>query len=283
MNTIPKISNFLRGQFAVAYRQTISNTFRNFKSNLIKFNPPPFSNDSISSLLLNNLVSYWKLDVGLPNSSPDSAGGNPVSGGIEVSNVAGKINNGGRIQPSAGGTSTCSTSGSNPEYQFSNGDFSIIQWFNLSSDPGLDVNLICKCNSVIPPGSIQGFSVSITAATRKLFASVGKATVFKSTAQTVGINLNQWYMVAVTFNLNNNLITLKIFDTSSLLDTVTVVAGIADYEPSGDTDIFRVASSRFGSGFIYLFDETGVWNKVLNDNEILTIWNSGLGKSYPFN
>jgi len=235
----------------------------------------------VPSSLLGNLVSYWKLDTGLPSNSPDEVGGTPVAGGLEVSNVAGKIGNAGRIQPSGSGTSSCLT-GVTALHEFSAGIFTINQWFKMTSDPGLDVNLISRSNSVIPPGDNQGYTVSITATTRKMFMSVGKTLdIFISSAQTVGLNLGQWYMYSAIWNLPANLMTLKVFDESSLLDTVTGVAGVADYNFTPGVGLM-IATSRFSSGFIYLFDETGVWNKALSDSEVLSLWNNGLGRTYPF-
>jgi len=98
-------------------------------------------------------------------------------------------------------------------------------------------------------------------------------------------------MKSLSLDLNNPYIQMpkvavigdnEVFDTSALLDTVTGVAGVSDYDPSEDTDPFRIATSRFGSGFIYLFDETGVWNGALSNASILRLWNNGIGKTYPF-
>lgn len=284
-NKIPKTKNYFRGPVTISYRQALSKAFKNFKPSIKNsiLNSVIPDNDTPVNPLINGLVSYWKLDSGFPGNSPDSVGVCPVTGGLEATIVAGKVNNSGHLVPSGGGSSSVGVGSGHPEFLFSSTNFSIAQWVRFTTDPGLDVNFITNGSSLLPEGWPRGFQVAITAVTKKIFAGVGKASVWKETIQTVGLSLATWYFYVATFNLSNNLITLRVFDSSSLLDTVTAVAGRADYDTDVNNEQLRIANSRFASGFQYDFDETGIWNRVLTDAEILTLWNNGNGRTYPFN
>ena len=284
--TIPLNIKTFRGQKPIKIRQVLAQNaygaLNDLKPHPRNQHGPPFSQGVTQNPLVNNLVSYWKLDSGLPSSSLDSTGGDNVSGGIEVSNVAGKINNGGRITPSGSGTSSCGKNGTTRFNFAPDVAFSVVQWINLTSDPGLDVNLFTNHGSVVPDGWPEGWQISIKAITLKLFAGVGKFSVWKNTAESTSLTIDEWFMLAAVFNLPANLITLKVFSTSALISTVTVAASQADYTPGVTANRILIASSRFTSGFIYLFDEAGIWNKALSDTEILMLWNGGNGKTYPF-
>jgi hypothetical protein len=104
--------------------------------------------------------------------------------------------------------------------------------------------------------------------------SVGGDLAVESTSV---IPLNVWTMVTFTYNGSTELGKLYIDGSFDVSDTNT-------YTGFNGADGFAIGNrfvANVGADVSYI-DETGLWNSTLGDTEVADLYNSGIGRSYPF-
>jgi hypothetical protein len=139
-------------------------------------------------------------------------------------------------------------------------DFTVAGWVNVNAHPGTGGTILNW------GGGFAGFYVD--GPTRKF--SVFNGSFFDSTG---GYVLDTWAFAVVTFTPPNSF--------SFYVDGVAAGTASTAYG-SGATATYSI--SLGGAAILDgILDELGIWNRVLTPAEITSLYNSGSGRTYPFN
>lgn len=210
-----------------------------------------------ANTLLNNILSYWKLDNSGSGSLSliDSTGNGNTLTNSGATLGTGKINGAVVTGPSQSlATSTSFTpTGNNP--------FSISAWINLSTDYTFMVF------SYGSPSTASAVALYVPTSLRLNFQfwNVGFGDI--------PVTANVWNHVVCTYDGT----TARIYVNGSLSDSSVINLNIG----SGIFRFNRWVNGSTGTGTCSV-DEVGVWSRALSLSEITTLYNSGNGRSYPF-
>lgn len=218
------------------------------------------------STLLNNLVSYWKLDETTGNRL-DSKGTNHLTPTNAPVGAAGKIGNGCDFDSSS--SQYLSHPDLNP---LGNEDFTYTFWFKLESLIGLNT-LIGKDHSsgrhyilqAEETGSVLRFTCNLWGG--QVVASPGP------------LSLNTWYFAVLWVDKTAMSVNLQVNNGTIVSNLISVYT-----PPAGNValDIGRREYPGFENYFDGLIDEVGLWRRVLTAQERTDLYNSGNGRTYPF-
>jgi len=206
--------------------------------------PPP-------SLLLNNLLAYWKLDESEGARADATGNGNDLSDNNSVGVATGKVGNAASFDGSNYLMAASAILGATD-------DFTIVAWVNFSTTG----SYLIAASSY--PDYIS-FGISDVGLVH-LTAGVGDGVTGGS------VNSDEWSLIVAR----------REGDSIS----VSVNAGAASFGTVGASSApaaFTVSSNSGGEAFFNgLIDEVGVWNRALSDSEITQLYNGGNGLTYPF-
>ena len=221
--------------------------------------------------LADNLVSYWKLDESSGNAA-DSVGSNTLTNINTTLYVAAKINNGADIETSSiQGFSISDASQTGLDFSDA---LSFACWVKFESIPAGENSIIVKR---VGTDSQRAYHWKLNSSTLVGF-------LWYTDGATIGGNLSvawtpstaTWYYITVTKSGT----TVKFYVDSSQqgADQTGSAATIAN-----TTAPFEVGHWVDDVGnFDGIIDEIGVWSRALTDAEIISLYNSGVGLSYPF-
>jgi len=220
------------------------------------------------STLLTGLVSYWKLDEASGNRS-DSFGGNTLTDNNTVTSASGKIGNAGSF---AVANSEFLSHTDNSDLSAGDTDWTFAAWAQVASQDTFRI--------VASKGWGTGQAEWILYA----FGGLWGFDVHDGTSQHGQVSPGSgtpsngvWSFIVAWHDSVNNQLGVQVDNgtvgTSS--HTTGVRDGTADFELGGNN-----AQSLYFDGLI---DEAGWWRKVLSTSERTELYNSGNGKTYPFN
>ncbi len=234
------------------------------------------SSSSGGNNLNDGLITYWKFDEGNGTTANDSHGNfhGTITGASWVEN--------GKIEKSLsfGGNNTNHRvsigTGINPTSMIS-GTFTA--WINPTSLSG---NGDGNHKTIYGQGSGTGgpssypFWIKIDAGGTNLTFNRGGGTS-GITSTSTGFQTNQWFFIACTMDGTIG----KIYINGQLK-----VSG-ALLPPGGTNYPFSIGNlgnttTVYGNTFPGLIDECGIWNRALNQEEIVALYNNALGLPYPF-
>src|SRR5262245_33898703 len=225
--------------------------------------------------LIDNLVSYWKMDETSGNAIDAHTGGNNLTDNNSVGSGTGVIN-GSRAFDVASFRYLSHTN--NTSLQVGDIDFTFNLWVKFTSTPGtVGQALVCKGTSpstyeydLYTSGSLNRFQWYVED------SSGGSANVI---ANNFGaITAGQFNMVTCWHDSFNNQIGIAI--NGGAPNTAAFTTGVRS--STGDLNIGRdgVAAGVYFTGSI---DELGFWkNRVLLAADINQLYNGGTGSAYPF-
>ena len=231
--------------------------------------------------LLNQLVSYWKMDeIGGSTTRADALGPNAL--GVNFGTVAGVtgIINSAVFVDSLGYLQAPHNSSQN----FA-GSMSIAGWINILNLTGGDGvhSLLTKCANVGPDiefylvynnyaggGGEWIFGVSNTG----LPGGLVEATVSAAVP-----TINTWYHVAAVYDDVNHEIRLRINDGAVGSNTQPFTGPLCASTQGMSVGLFYYAAAYKGDAAV---DELGLWNKALNAAEITALYGGGTPPAYPF-
>jgi hypothetical protein len=214
--------------------------------------------------LLDGLVAYWKLDE-TSGTRIDSAGSNNLADNGSVGSTVGIQGNAAQFD----GTSPNYLSTASPVLS-GTGSFSASGWFlvpdtTLTGDPLIDN---------------QGLFGQTRFQDGWVAALVGSDLYFDFNAArptfTGVITQNTYYFTGLTYDSNTATATFYL-DNTELGSVVT--AGFAQ-----ESEPIRVGRQR-SQDVYYLqgrVDEVGIWSRALTASEMLILYNSGAGITFPF-
>lgn len=228
-----------------------------------------------------NLVSYWKFDENAgATTAEDVYAINNLTKDGSATFAAGKINNGTDLEGGNNGDAWYILDGDQTGLDL-NSDFTFSFWFKPESLPGgYGYCLLGKYSS---SGNNRSYVLTIYdnagSDTFSLMISPNGTTTGATVQEKViDISAGTWYYFTITYILATG--TAEFFLNGSSQGTVG----------SGATSIYNGTAS-FTIGYFLspvtfpydgMIDEFGVWNRVLDSDEVTALYNEGRGLSYPF-
>ena len=221
---------------------------------------PSITPTTQSSTLLSNLVAYWKLDEA-SGTIVDSVNGHNSTAVSGTYRASGKIN-------------TCMgfngsqyiTLADSPDWTIAvNDNITMSAWINLNSQTQ---NIY---NNILGDASGPQFYLKNTFELGYYEGDIGVTSAIST------YNNSVWYMVTMTKEVIGSIITVKFYRNGAFLSSSTSLVGDGHNPPTiyigGD-----IASENINGKI----DELGYWRRALTASEITALYNSGTGKSYPF-
>ena len=219
--------------------------------------------------LIDNILAYYKLD-----DVNDSVASYALTNNNSVAFNAGKIGNGGDLGAS-NSTKSLSRDDSYGLNRLSLRSMSF--WFKLATAPSSgNTQTLTRFLFATNTGNYTDVSYRNNAGTYEMVINTSPATFTVAQTLTVGT----WYHLVITHDGTGTTNAIKLY-----LDTVNILNG-----NSWDTSDFSALTTRLAIGADHaltnlssgIFDEYGLWNKILSTDEISELYNGGNGLQYPF-
>ena len=230
------------------------------------------------SSLLDSLRGYWKLDETSGTTVTDAAGiqNGTRTAGVTVG-VAGKL----------GYANTFDTSGDvinipyNTNVSPKGADFSFAAWIKLDSLPSVVGHDCYVFQQNIGADPYSAHYVYVDDADNKLFAtSRNTSGTAYQVRSTTALSVGTWYHVVFVNPGNGQDLELYVNGTEEAASAVTFSGTL--YE--------GLSTTCFGNGyqgstgfFVGTIDSPALWGVALTSGQVTTLYNSGSGKSHPFN
>lgn len=223
--------------------------------------------------LTTNLVSYWKLDESSGNAS-DSVGSNTLTNNNSVTYSSGKINNG-AVFVRASSKSLSVTDNASLSLT---GDLTISAWVNFASTPssGNYFGIVAKLEG--SPNYSYAFYLYNNAGTPEITfqnSTNGTSVTQKGVAWTP--TTSTWYHIAAVYTASAGSVSFYI--NGSQQGTTQTGLGTSIFDSSSTFYIGRYDGGNYFDGSV---DEVGMWSRVLTSGEITSLYNGGVGFTYPF-
>ena len=211
------------------------------------------SNKILESVnLKDDLLAYYKFD----SDSTDSVGSNDGTD-TNITYSSGKIGNGAVFN------------GSSSKINLSNitltGDFTVSFWFQLPLSASSAWGSVIA-SSTSPTGAISIYNYVPYVGLVGIVGTLVTATNY--TYLTPGV----WSYITITRTGSDT----KIYINGVQNGNIGTCVGTVTYDIIG-------YYAQYNSYLEGTLDELGIWNRALTQNEIKTLYQSGVGKTYPFN
>ncbi|TSC70375.1 MAG: putative cell surface receptor [Parcubacteria group bacterium Gr01-1014_46] len=222
--------------------------------------------------LINNLVSYWKLDES-GGSRVDSYSGNTLINNNGVTGVSGKVNNSSNF---ISASSQYLSIPDNSSLSVGGTSFTIATWVNVSGPNGLQQTIASKRDT----GLIREWILSYNPAGNfffRIFDSAGN-TINSATEGTV--YSNGWHFVVAW--LDTSLSEMNIQVDNGFVTTVPVTSFPVDTTASFAIGAMSIPTEPTGPNSFWNgdIDEFGFWKRILTAQERTDLYNSGTGNTY---
>lgn len=222
--------------------------------------------------LIDNLVSYWKLDEA-SGTRADSHGSNNLTDNNTVTSTTGKIGNAALFNAVDADNEYLSKS-SPSSIPTGSGDRTIAGWINFSALRGTDSYQTIFSSGVQSVGNDEFTFVVWENGSGNEYLAVDRYGARQSSNDIVA-STSTWYHVAVVMSSSN----LTFYLNGSAHGTAT--GGTYNTVATSTLQIGKRFADT-GSDFRGYIEELGVWSKALTSDEITDLYNSGSGLAYPF-
>jgi hypothetical protein len=227
--------------------------------------------------LVDGLVSYWKLDETSGSTAYDSLG-------VNNGTIYGAIPTTGKI---------------NGAYNFDG----VNDYINSGSDSSLDNLPAITLSAWIYPitegegglgyileksgGDTSGFRFR----TQNVGGSQPREIAFRVDYSTTDmyrysnnnmINLNEWNYVVVTWDGSSSYSNIHIYVNGEEVTYRLNSDGVGTRVSDSSNSLIIGNSADTSSTFKGSIDEVGIWNRALSSDEIIKLYNEGIGLTYPF-
>ena len=229
------------------------------------------------SSLLDSLSAYWKLDESIGATMNDEMGVQDAVIYHSGTTTDSKIGRAIEVNDSTEYIHVPYNTSVSPK----GADFSISMWVKLDTLPsvaGRDYYIFQQNNPIAPYGP---HNAQINASDNKIEFNSSNAAGTEYTVYSTGaLDVDTWYHIV--FVNGGNGVDLQVYvngsDVSASAETFTSTA----YEGLGSMAIGNAfsSSSYWFSGVI---DEVGIWRIALTSGNVTTLYNSGNGRTHPFN
>lgn len=227
--------------------------------------------------LIDNLISYWKLDEASGNAA-DSVGSNTLTNNNSATYSAGKINNGvNLVLASSQSLSIADASQTGLDLV---GDFTFSFWVKFTSLPAntYTQGLVNKDDA-----SNHSFNTYLYNVSGTYYIAVAINSTYKVTSITwAGAATGTWFYFTIRYTASTGVITCYVNDSS--IGTATGLPTSIDNTAAA----FKLGDDGYNPGSTInghlngSMDEVGVWSRVLTSGEVTSLYNSGAGFQYPF-
>ena len=230
---------------------------------------------SVKAALIDNLVSYWKLDESSGDAA-DSHGANTLTNtGVVFS--AGKINNGADFE--RGDLTDILTITDTTQTGLDiTGDIAISAWLKVETAPG-NTEQYHIVNKFLSTGNQRSyfFNYSDVGGTKRLQFTAGKGDDSESLNVSHDLGTGVWHHIVMSWKATTSTLTVYV-DGSSVGTAVGTYTSLF----SG-TSNFSIGDSQPGAGNIFdgMIDEVGIWSRVLTSDEVTSLYGGGSGLVYP--
>lgn len=228
--------------------------------------------------LIDNLVSYWKLDE-TSGTRADSHGSNNLTDNNTVTQATGKIGN-------------CA------DFEFSNseylsiadasqgglditGDMSVSFWVKVESLPGsANYKILSKWGASNGSYMVGYRDASGTPKIRLDLYDNGDGSTNVPVDWTYTLTVGTWFHVVITSDVGVSDTISELFINGSSQGTGTHTGVNSIFSGTGPFNLG--AYGGIDGYYDGLLDEVGIWSKVLSGTEVTELYNSGSGLAYPF-
>lgn len=235
--------------------------------------------------IVDNLVSYWKLDESSGNAS-DSVGSNTLTNKNGVTFSSGKINNG--IDLEIATVQSMYILDASQTGLDITGDISISAWIKLESLASTgNETIVAKWHAT--GAGFRAYQFDITQTTNLLRFQIssdgGSSNVNVATCNTAFDvdDLGVWHHCVVTVDVSSASAGITIYidgvaQSVTASGTQTSIANTTAQFDIGARNYLGTPTELFDG----MIDEVGVWSRELTSGEVTSLYNSGNGLSYPF-
>ncbi len=218
--------------------------------------------------LIDNLVSYWKLNE-ISGIRKDSTGNNDLSSTNSVGTGVGKIGNAATFIESSNQYLSVAD---NASLRTENTDFTISAWVK-KEDPNAFGMIASKVLSDI--NFAHGEYALFTINNSTYFTTYANGLNQYVNTTEPGQNNDQWFFVVAQHDATNHTNSIQV-NNGNVVTRTSVAEHIASNSP------FAIGYNDFPHYFNGSIDSVGFWKRKLADNEITNLYNGGHGLEYPF-
>lgn len=223
--------------------------------------------------LIDNLISYWKLDESSGNAA-DAHGSNTLTNNGAASYTPALINNG----ITFGTPNITKYLSIASDLGITGGAMSVSMWVKMLVEPASNTSdfLFFQADAGTIVGNFMRYEDS--SGTKRLKFERLRSGVADDT-----------FTYNITFGLSNFYHVVYAYSGTNLIGYVNG-SNIGNVNSSGNgsssqTDLFRIGASdgAVPSGLLdAIVDEVGVWSRQLTSDEVTSLYNGGAGFAYPF-
>lgn len=237
------------------------------------------------STLLTGISAYWKLDETSGSVATDATGTQDATVSGSPSRVVGKLGYAVKFNDPAH-VMAVETPVTALDLDTA---FSVSFWLKLDSMPSASTrtaSYIMNGANLTTPTSSQRIYIPGLAGyiDNPIFRSANTADViYQVTPDDAGLSDSTWYHIVVLQRGHSD--TLYMYVNNVRYNLTSGAGGIFSGTVGGTDDALRFGNSVAGAAY-YLdgyLDEIAIWKRELTDAEVEELYNSGLGKTYPFN
>ncbi len=221
--------------------------------------------------LIDNLVSYYKLDETSGTTVYDSHGSNDGTNNGATINVAGKIDK------------AYDFDGSNDRIEqvakVNYGDFTLSSWIyaDVLNTGYKTLYSMRKVGDEVP---LMQFRFNANKLGVEVRSNTGKGYI--DSYSTTSLNTGQWYHAVLVYSGT----TFTIYIDGNVYHTVSYTGGFYKTLTWNDVNKYWIGAG-YGLGtpenfFDGVIDEVGIWSRALSSTEVSELYNSGNGLTYPF-
>lgn len=223
--------------------------------------------------LIDNLVSYWKLDESSDGSGAvtreDAHGTNDLTDNGTTASATGIISNGANFVL-ADTTYLSITDAAQTGLDFGTGAFSYSLWLKRGVT-GATERILAKDDAALGYGYTIIF---LSNNTLRSSANSSAGTQQTATSGTI-TDTTTFHHIVFTRGATNG---VRIYIDGS----ADVTEASSNYDVSTDDPFALGARVGDASRFTGVIDEVGIWNRELTSTEVTELYNSGDGLTYPF-
>lgn len=234
--------------------------------------------DSTSPIdITTNLLAYWSLEESSGTIYDQLNGVNMTPYNSPLYHQTGKINYGIDFGYSL---NTGCVNTSNDEATNPNGDkYTIQAWVYLNTLPSITGHQYAITRGALPSTPWENITTRINASDKPMMRFTGPSGDDNYSYHVDALTINTWYhLVFVIKGIGTK--PLIYINTIPSEGTTTQIGNI--YDVSGTNAGFNIGNAYHGGNMNFdgILDEIAVWNRALNINEIIWLYNSGNGRSF---
>lgn len=250
LDTVTKSTTGSSGSKSSTFSKSIKH---NWAAQLIALNPK-------ASISIPEPIAYWKFDESSGDAIDASGHGKTLTNHNSTPFVESKVSNGADFERDSSNYFSRTNDG------FDNPSGTVSCWIKYESNPS-----VLSIASTAVNSGVQGFDFRIKEGDL-LHGSFGAGPI--SVIGNTSLSAGTFYLATFTWNTNRKELFLNGVSDGADETDATMISGHAALKLGTREDLIE--------NFDGIIDECGIWDTVLTDEQIESLYNSGAGRSYPF-